>query len=979
MKQFLKKGKAEGSVLFTVVSVMLVMVVFLMSTMVLTSSANRRSYYSYFETQAQYAAQAALDAVTNTAYNEAEFYHWLQTSTSGGNTAEVTVGFNGTGIQFTNNSDQVVCKVEKTPNNTMIWDEMTQAVHEQPAYKITATASVGNGRNRSDYTVVNYIYENFRVEDESKLPTPYNTATNYVHSWTKGSDPDNTKKDGNLLQAVYSLNATETGNNMQYFGPQYSGMTNIPSGRINYNTDTGYVESLSNNSRAVGNSVFVNTIKSSVGKNFVFQNYGESAQFYGNVGLTNTKWNGGFAFSANIADEIKNEKVRNYTDLPYVYVDGIIGGFDASAGWNNETNAPASPANGGLYIGYGFTSAGQGFGTAEYAENYTNINLYCGGVWFGTGSSDMYVTGDVYMYDPDVDSKMRFNGSTDFATRTHLQSFVNNNVNPAATQWNTPEGGFRQTLGGNIFCNNASLELGAPNGDGLVINGDLIMTNPNSVLKITERTTVKGRIICAGTLVDENNKLTCSDKIICNGNADEIAAYGDGDYDTYNANNDYAAAVKTETTAGNNFKLMPFSMRQDEIFDRFVRWDLKMVTTQKQDAIDNAKQDPYVQESIACGHNWDNALEINSVDGKMYVPYTTPVDPNAKRHFIKHFNPAESVYDSSILVNDETEFETKYSIPTADDKVIKIENAATMSIPVYYHDGVRSTKQDVNAVLITESCVIDFDNSSNGGGKTIFIDPSQGGHTNSNPLAVVIRGDSNAGSTVIVNNTAYYDTEYHAVGESGSGTTLYKDTNHVPGRREVVILVCGKNGDKDVSYSSKFNIVMSGSYGQFTKGEFNIVSNPIYPTDTATFDKIGEKYPEIQYAYELVPNTLVFGQVGAKYSFANGALWNAEILMPNSDLSFPNSEGYKAKFTYREEWNYNPYMPGSEFGTFGVGSFLCQNLTNGPNIATVAYIGDGHNPNSGTGGDEIVDTTINGERLGNENSDFLHNDHQGAS
>ena len=78
MNKIMKKGKVEGSILFTVVLVMMVMVVFLMATLGLTSSANRRSYYTYFETQAQYAAQAALDAVTNSAYTDGEFYDWVQ-------------------------------------------------------------------------------------------------------------------------------------------------------------------------------------------------------------------------------------------------------------------------------------------------------------------------------------------------------------------------------------------------------------------------------------------------------------------------------------------------------------------------------------------------------------------------------------------------------------------------------------------------------------------------------------------------------------------------------------------------------------------------------------------------------------------------------------------------------------------------------------------------------------------------------------
>ena len=63
MKQEQKLLRVKGSVLLTVTMVMFIMVMFLMSTLVLTKSASRRTYYTYFETQAQLAAEAALDAI----------------------------------------------------------------------------------------------------------------------------------------------------------------------------------------------------------------------------------------------------------------------------------------------------------------------------------------------------------------------------------------------------------------------------------------------------------------------------------------------------------------------------------------------------------------------------------------------------------------------------------------------------------------------------------------------------------------------------------------------------------------------------------------------------------------------------------------------------------------------------------------------------------------------------------------------------
>ena len=83
MKRKMGKGKVKGTVLFTVVTVMLVMVVLLMTTLTLTTSAKRRSYYTYFESQAQYAANAAIDAVTFSAYNDANFHDWVTDNVTG--------------------------------------------------------------------------------------------------------------------------------------------------------------------------------------------------------------------------------------------------------------------------------------------------------------------------------------------------------------------------------------------------------------------------------------------------------------------------------------------------------------------------------------------------------------------------------------------------------------------------------------------------------------------------------------------------------------------------------------------------------------------------------------------------------------------------------------------------------------------------------------------------------------------------------
>lgn len=58
-----KRKNPKGSVLFTVVAVMMVMIVFVMATLTIAGAANKRAYSSYSKNQTTYTARAAVDAV----------------------------------------------------------------------------------------------------------------------------------------------------------------------------------------------------------------------------------------------------------------------------------------------------------------------------------------------------------------------------------------------------------------------------------------------------------------------------------------------------------------------------------------------------------------------------------------------------------------------------------------------------------------------------------------------------------------------------------------------------------------------------------------------------------------------------------------------------------------------------------------------------------------------------------------------------
>lgn len=1057
MKQFLKKGKAEGSVLFTVVSVMLVMVVFLMSTMVLTSSASRRSFYSYYENQAQYAAQAALDAVTNSAYTDAEFYDWVQKSTATatpGSLPTVTVQFNGSEIQFTKDVGSVVeCTIEKVDKGTLIWDDLTQAVHEQPAYKITAKASVGNGRNRSDYEVCNYIYENYRCPAD-KLPSVDNESRNKVHNWqrTSSTDPDNT---GSLASAVWTIGMTQTGNNMTYFGPQNSGMSSIPAGRLKY-ADSGQTMSKTNDNYAVGNAKFIGNYSVGDGYGLIatFEKFGESAQFYGDLimngsGHSATK---GIHFNAKLSDdEVVNARAAYggsipYTATPYVYVDGVL-----------------RTQNGGIYLGYDEEVTTEGHITGRDDE-FSHVNLYAGAVRVTDSGAEFSVAGDAYLYDPSEDSVII--GVSGFST---LQRFTRNNVEKANTQWGD------YAVGGNLICNNKTLTLNNnTNQKDMTIQGDLIFTNPAGKLIISNPITVNGKVLCAGEL-DGLGNINCGTIVTkeyakVNGDEKTTENYAEGE-DIYISTDDsgnktfnyadylyhnyadgayYDRIRYDETTsqdeAYNAFKatgsvLMPYSLRQDEIFDEYYRWDLQSSTEAAAEAL--IETDPLIAESYACGHSWyiksfagfdtyvidsqkfeekelflydqnpPEGLEILYDSGNVweqgedgnyhwriikykvkvlveetghwqagavtYVPYTKAESSN---NFIKHFEPIRSNENKASLIEPKYYINSLTKFTQGVTGMTEYENkkqGTHKDVTVVFHNAnaEEATATLTNALVITESCYVDVSGTADDVAKIpIFIDPYKNGYNDSTPLRVVIRGYGD-NQLIVVNNTAVYSgSDYNA------HTSLY-DLDTIAGRRSVYIFFENGAGGG----AQPFRILMSGSYGQYTGKYLNIISNPIYPFVDGKANGAWDSLDAAdKFAYELVPNAVIFGESGASYTFNNASVFNAEVIMPDSSLNFPNAELTKIKIDYREEYYSEKYSTdatsqGSNgLSCFGFGTIMADGVTNGSNTACVAYIGDSHRG----GSDEIKDGGLdeiskNSAKLGADDVDYFNNDHLGAS
>lgn len=272
------KAKLKGTVLFTVISVMSLLIIFLTSTLVLATSASNRSHKNYAATQTEYTARAAIesfseamsrsDAVAQMIVNMKKT-DVLTPSVEINDSALGEIGYYDNSGNW--NSGQI--SIEYI-DDTYVYNTEKSAWEEQQVLKVTATAELGG----EESTVCAYIRK--KSPDE---PNPISI---------KG------------LQTAGGLNTTKTQGN--YTGALALGVTA---------DGTGEYE-LKNGTIVKTDLTFVNGSLKTVGNlNFDIENSGTGTVVLKDFELNNP---------VNI--KLNNKMTEGFVqkDIPYLYVDGKI-------------------------------------------------------------------------------------------------------------------------------------------------------------------------------------------------------------------------------------------------------------------------------------------------------------------------------------------------------------------------------------------------------------------------------------------------------------------------------------------------------------------------------------------------------------------------------------------------------------------------------------------------------------------------------
>lgn len=978
MKQIERKGTVKGSVLFTVVTVMLVMVTFLMTTLVLTASSKRRAHYSYFETQAQYAAQAALNSITARAYTDPAFHTYLMDEIRTGVAPQnMTVHFPGSEIQFTDTDPTtgagiVECTVERVADQC-IWDDVTHAIHSQPAWKITAVGRVGHGRNTSEYTVCKTVYEKFQANPDLAGTTAENSVVGETYNYTSSGSPGPGPAPVSLSTSpgLLSLSNQGVGNNGIWLGPQYSNLQTLPLGRTYYDTaGDDYWLRPENDNYGAGNLIYVNNLSVKVMDSIMFQHKREGAAIYGNVEVKEARRSQkGLHFKAGIED---GDKPTQSYECNYVYIDGVL---------NVQPEAAC-------YVG-----------TYHGANNGSHpVNLFCGAV---DCSCDLSVYGDSVLYDPALESK--WSGTSE---NTALIQFTNNNISKNSGA------GYADDVTGNLVCNNRKLTL-----KDMTINGDLIYANPDGALSL-DNVTIAGDLISS---VAPTGSYTAANTFTGNDaygkintayypqTAEDLPENERETRQTYKARVD---AISTDTTTSGrskyDYSLMPYLLRIDEVFQNYYRWDLQC--TSEADCwkyINNGSgdtPDPLIDESEAAGHNWAPvAFDTGSVtigtDGSGNRTYTAasktwvPGTQNTAGLYSipKHtfYNKDKAIIDltgsSAMDISTLAEFQAAAggatAVPNKSASDLILKNKVTVC---GHNQGTTVVTKDMTqkTYVVKQSCTLDLSTFSGWGGDNsmLFIDPS----ASTDPLYIVLKGAVSGGNLgqngffIMVNNTAYY------TGNNYENPSAYasQTTPVFPANKQVYIFL-----DSDFTVQNKFYMMVTGTYAQLMANDLNIVQKPVFPNDP-NFSTVDAK---IRYAYEMVPNFTVFG-CAQDYNFGSNScgFLNADIVMPKSKFNFRSLNMGNQKVTYREDANSIAWESGKNdtaYGSVDGNSYLCgigAFMVNGFDADTdkkgmFAYIGGTATSSPPTIIRDDRNTTSSSSPLGEVHVPFIEDHHESPS
>lgn len=447
-----KKRNLKGAVLFTVVSVLAIMIIFMTCTLAMSAAANKRARKTYSTSQSSYTARTAIDSILAAVGTDKNFSKSIR-DLKIGNEMDVIVEINNPSMGSIDNAKIKYVGTKKVFDP----DATVNAWVNRNLYTITADVTIGGETT----TITSNV-----LQDPPQPPGGGGGGAAFL---TYGGGLD-------------------VGNFTGTWGGSYFGMGDWANGEVTKNwqtglsyiewnpvlskmmllTDKGYLTGKDyhfQNDNHVEAPFVVNGNFNVTNKLTVYYNYHASGvdnpgmQVWGDLNIDNNKLN--LQATAKLKEYIKNNGY-SFIDMPYLYVDGTI-----------------KSGNPGLTIGVE---------DGEVKAFNAPLNVFCGNMETNTGP--VKLRADVYCMDNDKTTVFGDNGS-------NLYRWSNSVVNGGVSY---------STLGGD-FYSKGNVEVAGQNehyfGGDVRIEGDLI---------VKSKMTVEGILAVGGNIKMEGGTLTVNGK-----------------------------------------------------------------------------------------------------------------------------------------------------------------------------------------------------------------------------------------------------------------------------------------------------------------------------------------------------------------------------------------------------------------------------------------------------------------------------------
>lgn len=358
-----KKRTLKGSILFTVVSVLALMTIFMTSALALAAAANKRAHKTYSASQASYTARAAIDSILAAVGTNNEFANAVDSLPQNGK-FEVDIGINSPSL------GKIDTASVEYAGKTTIFDPNTKTWVEKNLIKITAEVTMGGETTK----LVSHVVQ----------------------------DPVTKSNDGPGFLTMGGAGAAN-GNNGSIFGGAYYGMGHGHDGGtwngnltyIEWNPYDGKLTTLDDKQYLTNENFYLKDINRVeafmvVNGNFDLKTYltiyytqlGKGLQIWGDLNMSN-----GVPI-IKLSDPLRAEidsKALKFNEIPYMYVDGTM------------------------------KMENQSFSIGESSYPF---NIFCGNIDLNSGSLQSYA--DIYCYDKNKTSKINTNSTALYSWASSL-------------------------------------------------------------------------------------------------------------------------------------------------------------------------------------------------------------------------------------------------------------------------------------------------------------------------------------------------------------------------------------------------------------------------------------------------------------------------------------------------------------------------------------------------------------------------------